>query len=264
MKTTAEAAVRWRRWRHGWDVIVILVDRDLKALYKRSILGVGWAVASPLLQLLVFSLVFRRVLSVQVENYTSFAFCGLLVWGWFQSALSQSTGLITSSQALVRQPGFPLALLPFVTVAVRFIHYAIALPILFVFMGIQGIRPGVAWLALPVVAAVQFVLTTGLAYPLAALNVRLRDTQHVVNVVLQLVMFLTPIFYSVEAVPAKYRPWFDLNPLTVLLDAWRGVLLYNRWPAAGPLALLGLIAVLLLWVGERLFVSQSYHFVDEL
>ncbi len=245
-------------------MIVVLVDRDLKVLYKRSWLGLGWALVTPLVQLLVFSLVFRRVLSVEVENYASFAFCGVLVWGWFQSALTQSTGLITGNSALVRQPGFPVALLPIVTVGVRFVHFLVALPILFAFMWFKGIQPGSAWLALPLIAGVQFLLSVGLAYPLAALNVSLRDTQHVVFVALQMMMFLTPVFYSMDAVPPKLKPWFQLNPLVGLLEAWREVLLNNRWPNPNTLLTIGLVGAGLLLFGRHLFVAQSHRFVDDL
>lgn len=253
-----------RNWRHALDVVAVLVDRDLKMLYKRSWLGLGWALATPLLQLAVYSLVFRRVLSIQVENYASYAFSGVLVWGWFQSTLLQSTSLITGSPALVRQPGFPLAMLPYVTVGVRFVHFALALPVLFVFLWVQGIHPGWAWAALPLVAAVQFTLSVGLAYPLAALNVSLRDTQHVVGVALQLLMFLTPIFYSLDAVSPATAFWFQFNPLVGLLRAWRDVLLGGRWPDPATLAALGAAAVVLHLAGRRLFVAQSHRFVDDL
>ena len=233
-------------------------------LYKRSWLGLGWALAMPLVQLMVFSLVFRRVLSVRIENYASFAFCGVLVWGWFQTTLTQSTTLITGSPALVRQPGFPLALLPYVTAGVRFVHFAVALPVLLLFMWRQGIEPGWAWLSLPLIAAIQFILLVGLAYPLAALNVTLRDTQHVATVSLQLVMFLTPIYYSMDSVPPNLLPWFRLNPMVGLLDAWREVLLHARWPDPTTLMLLGAVAVALHLAGRRVFVMQSHRFVDDL
>ncbi len=255
---------RRRDWRHDLDVIAVLVDRDLKMLYKRSWLGLGWALATPLVQLMVFSLVFRRVLSVQVDNYASFAFTGVLVWGWFQSTLSQSTSLITGSPALVRQPGFPLPLLPYVTAGVRFIHFTLALPVLLVFLWLQGIEPGWAWMSLPLIAAVQFTLSVGLAYPLAALNVTVRDTQHVVSVTLQLLMFLTPVYYSLDSVPPSLLPWFRLNPMVGLLEAWRDVLVYSRWPDATTLALLATFAVALHLIGRRVFVAQSHRFVDDL
>ncbi len=253
-----------RRLAHAWDVLVVLVDRDLKLLYKRSALGVAWALVNPLLQLLILGLVFRRVLGVRVEHYAAYAFLGILVWGWFQGALVQSAGLITGSRTLVRQPGFPLALLPFVTVGVRFFHFAVALPILLGLLAWEGLAPSPAWCALPLLAAVQFALTAGLAYPLAALNVTLRDTQHVIGVLLQLMMYVTPVFYSIEAVPASLRPWFSLNPMVPLLEAWRAVLLRGQWPDAGALLALAALAAALVALGRVVFARQAHRFVEEL
>jgi lipopolysaccharide transport system permease protein len=255
---------RRRQYRHALDVISVLVRRDLKVLYKRSLLGVGWALAQPLLQLLIFMFVFRRVLAIQVENFASFALTGVLVWGWFQASLVQSTGLITANRALVRQPRFPLALLPHVTIGVRLFHFALAMPLLMALLWWQGLRPTWAWLALPLLVVIQFVLTAGLAYPLAALNVRLRDTQHVVSVTLQLSMYLTPIFYTVQHVPEPYRPVLFLNPLVTLIESWRDVLLRAQWPDPTRLTVLTAVAVVLLVLGRRLFVHQSHRFVEEL
>ncbi len=108
------------------DNLELVFARDLKVQYKRSSLGIGWTLAGPLLQLVIYTLVFRRVLSLQIENYASFVFIGVLVWGWFQTSLAQSAGLITSSRPLVLQPAFPLELLPHVTVAVRLFHFMVA------------------------------------------------------------------------------------------------------------------------------------------
>lgn len=253
-----------RRFQHGRDVIAVLVARDLKVLYKRSMLGLGWALLGPLLQLLIFLFVFQRVLGVRVENYASFAFCGVLVWTWFHASLIQSTGLITNNRPLVRQPGFPLLLLPHVTIGVRLFHFLLALPLLIGLLAWQGIRPSWAWTALPLLLLVQFALTAGFAYALAALNVRRRDTQHVVAVLLQLLMYLSPVFYSIEAVPPEYRPWYLLNPMVSLLGAWRDVLLHGAWPDPLHLAALGTLASVLLIVGRRIFISHSHRFVEEL
>lgn len=257
-------AARRRRYRHALDVLAVLVGRDLKVLYKRSVLGFGWALAQPLLQLVIFMFVFRRVLSIQVENFASFALTGVLVWGWFQASLVQSTGLITANRALVRQPRFPLALLPHVTIGVRLFHFALAMPLLMALLWWQGLRPTWAWMALPGLIVLQFILTAGLAYPLAALNVRLRDTQHVVSVTLQLSLYLTPIFYSVQHVPEPYRPFLYINPMVTLIEAWRDVLLRAQWPNVAHLAVLGAISLSLLYVGRRIFIRQSHRFVEEL
>ncbi len=244
--------------------MVVLVDRDLKALYKRSWFGLGWALLVPVIQLAVYSLVFRRVLAVQVENYAAFAFLGVLVWSWFQAAVAQSSSLVTANHVLVKQPGFPLYVLPFVSAGVRFLHFLIALPLLVGFLVWHGGRPTVAWLALPLVAIVQYVLIAALAFPLAALNVRWRDTQHVVAALLQLGMFVTPVYYSLESVPSGLRGWFGANPMAVLLESWRAILLRDQWPDLGPLLVLGVGAGLALVVGMVLFAAVRHRFVDEL
>jgi len=266
MSTTAPAFLPRipRRFRHAWDVVMVLVDRDIKVLYQRSWLGLTWAVATPLLQLIVFVTIFRRVLVVPVDNYASSVFMAVLVWGWFHASLVQSTTLITGNAALVRQPRFPLTMLPHVTVGVRLFHFALALPILLIVMAWQGVRPDWPWLALPLLISVQFALIAGLAYPLAALNVRLRDTQHVTGVGLQLLMYLTPIFYSLDSIPTRVRGWMYLNPMVGLVESWRDVLLRNRWPDPVVVGSLALLAAVFLLVGRRVFIAESRHFAEEL
>jgi lipopolysaccharide transport system permease protein len=191
-------------------------------------------------------------------------FTGVLVWGWFNASLQQSTGLITSSRALVRQPGFPLDLLPHVTVAVRLFHFALALPLLFGLLWWQGIRPAWSWTTLPLLIVIQFALTVAIAFPLAALNVGRRDIQHVTGVLLQLFMYLTPVFYPLDVIPESLRPWYMLNPMVPLLGAWRDVVLQGRWPDPIHLLALLLFATALLVAGRRLFIKQSRHFLEEL
>ncbi len=252
------------RWRHARDVLFVLVARDIKAQYKRSLFGFGWALAGPLLQLVIFSTIFQNVLGSRIPNYACFVFIGVLVWGWFQSSLGQGVGLITGNAALVRQPGFPLPLLPHVTVSVRFLHFALALPLLIGMLWWTGLRPAAAWLALPWIAFIQYVLTVGLAYPLASLNVLHRDTQHITGVLLQLMMFATPVFYDIAVVPEPLRRWFELNPMVGLVTAWRRVLLEGAWPDARTLWLLLALGMVLMIAGRKIFVSQSHRFVEEM
>ena len=253
-----------RRWQHAWDVLVVLTQRDIKAQYKRSALGFGWALGGPLLQLVIFSTIFRNVLGAQVPHYPCFVYIGVLVWGWFQGSLGHSVGLITGNAALARQPGFPLSLLPHVTVSVRFLHFAIAWPLLFGLLWCEGLRPSAAWAVLPVLLGIQYLLAVGIAYPLASLNVLHRDTQHVVGVLLQLMMFATPVFYELRVVPDALKGWFYLNPMVSLIDAWRSVLLHGRVPDFRTLGILFAAGVLLIVVGRKVFIAQSHRFVEEM
>src|SRR2546425_822667 len=126
---------------------------------------------------------------------------------------------------------------------------------------------GVAWsfmTPLPLVMVLQFILTLSLAYLVATANVIFRDTQHLLGVLLQLLFFLSPVFYEASAVPARYQPLYRLNPLVHLLDAYRAVLLRGTLPEGLPLLVLGVVAVGLLYVGLKVFTHTSYRFVEEL
>jgi len=249
---------------HFFDLLRELVSRELKLLYKRSTLGIAWTLINPLLQLAVFSFVFRSVIPMNIAKFSSFAFSGLLVWSWSQTALFQATGLITNNKALIRQPNFPTAILPVVTTMTGLIHFMLALPVLILFLAIDGVQPSLVLLVLPLLMLIQFILTVSLAYPLAALNVTFRDTQYTLGVVLQMVFYLTPIFYDISSVPKQFQPFYQLNPMVPLLGAYRAILLKGTQPDWLALLILSLVVAALLPIGLGIFRRQSTTFVEEL
>lgn len=252
------------RIRQRCDLLRQLVDREMKLLYKRSILGVAWTLINPLLQLAVFAFVFQLVLPVNVPHYASFVFTGLLVWNWFQSSLFQATGVIIGNAPLIRQPGFPVALLPIVTVTTGLVHFALALPALAIFLMIDGISLKATLLYLPLLQILQFAFTISLAYGLAALNVTFRDTQHTLGVLLQLLLYLTPIFYDASSVPEAYRHWYELNPMVGIVTAYRDILMKGMAPDWIALGAIAAITCLLLPLGHFYFKQQSTRFVEEI
>lgn len=253
-----------RQIAHFFDLLRVLVDRDMKLLYKRSALGIAWTLINPLLQLAVFSFVFRSVIPINIPQFSSFAFSGLLIWTWSQTALFQATGLITSNKALIRQPNFPTAILPVVTTMTGLIHFLLALPVLIIFLAIDGIQPSSVLFLLPLLMVIQFVLTVGLAYPLAAVNVTFRDTQHTLGVLLQMLFYLTPIFYDLNSVPKEFQPFYQLNPMVPLLEAYRAILLKGTQPDWQALLIVSLMVAVILPIGLAIFRRQSNTFVEEL
>lgn len=246
------------------DLLYVLVGRDLKLRYRRSILGLLWTLLNPLAQLLVLNLVFRLVLPLNIPNYSLFLFTGLLAWNWFQASLFAGTGTIVKSRELIRRPGFPIAVLPVVTVISSFIHFLLALPILLLFMVSSGIQISAAFLILPVIFAFQFILSLGLIYLLAALQVTFRDTQYLLGVLLFLGFYLTPVFYDSNAIPSQAQMLYHLNPLVTIIDAYRSVFIHAEFPESQPLMLVGLASVALLWISYQVFRKASYRFVEEL
>ena len=253
-----------RRLLYMSDLLVTLVARDMKLRYKRSILGVVWTLLNPLAQLVVFAFIFRLMLPVEVPNYITFLFTGVLAWNWFQASLFQATSTVVENRELIKQPGFPAGILPAVTVTSHLVHFVLALPILFFFLVVGETGLPTTILALPLVIAIQFVLTLSLAYLLATFHVTFRDTQYLLGVVLQLMFFLTPVFYDANVIPARYQLLYRLNPMVHVIDAYRAILIAGKAPDPLSMVLLGSAAALLVCVGYGVFTNAKYRFVDEL
>jgi lipopolysaccharide transport system permease protein len=247
------------------DLVIELVLRDLHLRYKRSILGILWSLLTPLAQLLVFRFIFTVVLPLNVPNYTAFLFTGILVWTWFQASLDQAAGSIVDNRELVRLAGFPVAILPIVTVASNLTQFLFALPILALFLWFGGGVPLTATpLLLPVLIAIQFLFILSVAYFVAALQVTFRDVKHLLQIAIMLGFYLTPVFYELHRAPVKYAALYHLNPMVHIIGGYRAVLLHGTLPPAGPLAGVTAASAVLLFLGYRLFSHASSRFVDEL
>jgi lipopolysaccharide transport system permease protein len=246
------------------DLLRELTSKELKILYKRSVIGIAWTLINPILQLIVFYFVFRSVLALKIPHYASFIFCGMLVWNWFSSSLTQGTSSIIANPTFVRQPGFPISILPVVVVSTGMVHFCIALPILTAFLMIEGAPLHPLLLELPILMAIQFGFSVGLTYILAAINVTFRDTRHTIGILLQLGFYLTPVFYELKNVPEKFLPYYLLNPMTHLVNGYRDILLFGRQPNWQTLGVLALVTVGLVIVSHAFFIRQSRRFAEEL
>jgi lipopolysaccharide transport system permease protein len=246
------------------DLLRELIARDMKLRYKRSVMGIAWTLLNPLAELLVLLFIFTVVLPLDIPNYTSFLFTGILAYGWFQSSLLFATGAIVNNRELIKRPGFPMFTLPIVAVASNLIHYLLALPILILFLYASGIYLTTAALALVPLIALQFILTLGLAYVVATIHVTFRDTQYLLKVLLQLLFYLSPVFYEASAVPKQYQTLYSLNPMVFLIDAYRAVLMQGEVPDYSTLLVLSVVGAGLLAVGLTIFLRASHRFVEEL
>jgi lipopolysaccharide transport system permease protein len=240
-----------------------LIVRDMKLRYKRSYLGIAWTLVNPLVQLLVYNFVFRVLFRVDTPNYVVHIFIGITAWNWFQSAVLESTMAILMNRDLIRQPGFPAALLPNVTVGSQLVHYLFTLPVTFGLMAVTGVHFTAAVLWLPVVIAVQYWLTLSLGLLVACVHVHFRDTQYLLGVFLMLGFFLSPVLYDISIVPEQYQTIYRLNPLTYLLGAYRAVLLGGRMPDLAALAIVALLGTVIMGLSYQLFRKASRSFVEE-
>ncbi|MEQ1574175.1 MAG: ABC transporter permease [Vicinamibacterales bacterium] len=249
---------------HTLDLLRELIERDIKLRYRGSLLGILWTLLNPLAELLVLIFVFGLVLRVNIPNYPAYLFTGLIVYGWFQTSVNFATGSIVGNRELVRRPGVPAAILPVVTVASNLVHFVLSLPILVGLLILSDIPFTTALLALPFLIALEFVLILGFAYPVAMIHVWFRDTQHVLRIALQLLFYMTPVFYEASSVPGRVQWFYQLNPMAQMIGAYRAVLLGGELPSPSSVLYLTVISGTLLAVGLAWFRKASHRFPDEL
>ncbi len=249
---------------HVRDLLRELVARDMKLRYKRSVLGVAWSLLNPLAHLGVFYFVFGFVLPLNIPNYAMYLLTGVLAWSWFQSSLLAATNSLVESRDLIQLPNFPPAVLPVVTVSSHLLHFLLAFPIFLGLIVAGGGRLSPALLLLPIVIIVQFVMTLGFSYVVASVHVTLRDTQYLLGLFLQLLFFLTPVFYEASAIPQNLQWLYRLNPMVALIEAYRAILMHGNFPDMAVMGRLGGGAIVALWIGYRIFTGTRYRFIEEI
>lgn len=242
---------------------VHLAWRELQSEHRFTYLRWLWPPVRQLAMLAVLVFVFSKILDLGIENFALFVFTGLLIWGWFSTAVSMATTSLVERRHLVHTPGFPLAAIPLAAVLVPLVDTLMTLPILLVVLALEvGLAPTA--LLTPLILLVVGVLTGGAALAVAALNVYFRDVRNAVAVGLLMLFYLTPIFFSLDLVPDEYVRFLELNPLTAVVTGARDALMYGTVPTAFDTAVAVGAAALSAALGLLVFKRLEPDFVDEL
>jgi lipopolysaccharide transport system permease protein len=239
-----------------------LVWRDLVLRYRRSVLGIAWSQVGPLALLGVLAFVFSVVVPLHIPHYALFVIVGLLAWTWFSAGLTSGIDSVVAARDLVRLPGFPATLLPVIAVSTHLMHFLLALPVLLLIVGIVLHGLSVTVIALPLVIGTQFVVTLAPAYLLAAANVRYRDISHTVGIALLPLFYASPVFYDAARVPDRYHWIYDVNPIAILIDAYRDCVLFGHWPDWGSLTTLAVVAAAVTIAGRRMYAHFAPEFAE--
>jgi lipopolysaccharide transport system permease protein len=245
------------------ELVLHLASREISSKHRLTLLGWTWPLARQLAQLAVLVFIFSAVFDLGINNYPVFVFSGLLAYTWFSAGLIEAASSLLSQRPFVFQPRFPTAVVPVVAVTVPFVDVLLALPVLLVMLVATG---DLGWpaLLLPPLLAIQLLLMCGLAWLCAAGTVYLRDVPNVVLVGLTLLFYVTPVFYSLEDVPEKYRWVLELNPLATLIEGYRAVLIGEAAPGALKLLLVCAASAAIAALGLLVFRRLQPGFVDEL
>ncbi|MDQ2846948.1 MAG: ABC transporter permease [Actinomycetota bacterium] len=235
----AQAQTRLR-----WELLSGIIRKDLKVKYQGSVLGFIWSLANPLLLLVVYSFVFGVILKNGVPNFGYYLLSGLLVWNFFNLTVAYACGAVVANAGLVQKVPFPLAVLPLASVGFAMVHLVLQLSVLFVVMLITGytvvLGPGLL-LIIPALA-VAILLATGVSFLVAALNVRYRDTAHIVEILLLAGFWMNPIVYTVATIKQElggtiWEQLYWLNPMAGVTVAMQRALYAADIPinGAGPI-----------------------------
>lgn len=249
--------------RYALDLVTHLVAREFRLRYRRTVLGWLWAVGQPLARLAILGFIFTRIIPLDIPNYPAFLFTGLMAWSWFSSGVASATSSAVDRGDLLLRPGVPRAAVPVVSVLTDGLDYLAALPVLFVFLLLSGGIPVTA-LALPAVMFAQLLLTVGAGFALCAANVYFRDVRLFVDLALLLGFYVTPVFYAAEQLTSRYPLVVQLNPVALLLGAYRDILVEGTLPTAGAFAGLFLLCAVVCAGGYAIYRATSPTFVDEL
>jgi lipopolysaccharide transport system permease protein len=245
------------------ELVLHLVKREIDATHRMTVLGWAWPVARQLTQLAVLVFIFGSVLDLGIENFPVFVFSGLVAWSWFAGGLTAATSSLLLQRHLLFQPRLPPAVLPIVAIAVPLVDVLIALPVLAVMLLLAD---GIPWTAvlIPVAILVQLVLMAGIAWLASASSVFLRDTPNLVAVSLNVLFYLTPVFYGLRIVPEQYVDVLRLNPMATIVESYRAMLLHGPSPGAFQIVYTVTLALVLAVGGYVAFNRLQHRFVDSL
>ena len=242
-----------------------LIQRDLRGRYKGSVLGFAWTFLNPLLQLLVYTIVFRYVMRAEIEDYYIFLFVALIPWIFFSASLTGGASCIWSQKELVKKIYFPREVLPIAHVTCQLVNMLLSFVVVFAVLIIsgRGIRIEILPFLIPVML-VEYLLALGIAFITSSLTVYFRDLEHILGIVAMAWQFLSPVMYPIEMVPESMRPIFGLNPMSHVLVAYRDILYYHRAPQLSTLLWAVVLGITLLVAGWFLFGVLEKHFAEEL
>lgn len=257
--------------RDNRELIVALTQREVIGRYRGSVMGLLWSFLYPLLMLSVYTFVFSVVFKARwpggegsKTEFALFLFTGLMVFNVFSECLNRAPGLVLNNVNYVKKVVFPLEVLPVVTLLSASFHLMISVLVWLCFYVLCFGAPPLTALLLPIVLAPLALLTLGLSWMLASLGVYLRDVGQVVGIVTTVLMFMSPIFYAVEALPPAYQSIMRMNPLTTAVEQARDVMILGHGIGLGAwLSTLGL-GMVTLWLGFVWFQKTRKGFADVL
>ncbi len=259
-------------WQHR-SLVRQLFVREIQSRYRGSILGLLWSFVTPLLMLFIYTFVFKYIFKArwsvpgndgEVLNFAMMLFLGLIIHGMIADILNRSPGLILENVNFVKKVVFPLEILPVVVLLSALFNFIVGFILLLGFVVVELHTIPVTALLAPLIFVPYLLMLLGISWMLAALGVYIRDIQHITGTLATLLLFLSPIFYSIDILPEYLQKLILLNPIAVIVEAFRSVVIYGEIPEYLSLLVYSGVAVLMALMGYFLFQRSKRGFADVL
>jgi len=252
-------------WRYR-ELFIILAWRDISVRYKQTIIGVLWAILRPLLTMLVFTVIFGRVAKLPSDGnapYALMVFAAMLPWSLFSTSLGEASNSLIGNSNLISKVYFPRLIIPTATVMTAFVDFFISFIILLGMMAYYRFLPGWNLLLLPLFIILALLASLGPGLWITALNVKYRDFRYVIPFVVQFGLYVSPVGFSSNVIPEKWRLLYSLNPMVGVIDGFRWCILGGESPIYWPgFALSIVIVTFFLWLGISSFRKMEKSFAD--
>jgi ABC-2 type transport system permease protein len=248
-------AVNW------FHLISLMVRRDLKVRYRESVLGYAWSMLNPLLSMAVLATIFSHVVRVDTKSYPLFVLSGIICWNLFSQGVSSGVHAIVNNAFILRKVAVPSWVFPTASLSSAALNAALALiPYVLISLWMKN-PPGVGALQLPFVFVLFYLFAHGMVMMLASINVLYRDIGHVIDPVLQILFYGTPILYQISSMPEKLQLFMKFNPALHFVDSWRLALYENQWISIERWLLLSVLAVASVLLGRLVYQRMKGEFL---
>ena len=219
--------INWRELREYKDLFYFLVWRDIKVLYKQTVLGFAWAIIRPVFSMIVFSVIFGRLAQVPSDGvpYPIFSFAALVPWTYFSTAMSASTQSLVVNARMLTKIYFPRLIIPMTPVLAKLVDFGIAFLILLAMLGWFRIAPTRSVLFLPFLILLMILTASGIGMWLSAMAIQYRDVRHASQFISQLLMYAAPVVWPASLIPEQYRVLYGLYPMAGVIEGFRSALL---------------------------------------
>lgn len=239
------------------------VRKDIRGKYKGSFLGVLWSFINPLLSVVVYAIVFSKIMRFNIENYLIYLITGVLPWTFFTSSISMGMNSILFNANIIKKVYFPRIILPISVVTSCLVNFLISCIVIVIFVLFSGIGLTINILWLPLIAIIQYFLCLGFVFILSAIEVFVRDLEHIVGFVLSMAFYVTPILYKIEQVPENLRFILKFNPMTYIINSYRDIFYSGISPDFGGLMFVLIISIMLSIFGYCIFDKLQRGFAEE-